>query len=123
MSTATTLRRIALTCAVALTATLSTAPMAGALESWSKDLTCTSSTGYSVLIQSTAKGSVRHEAGAYYRTVGTTKTAVYRFSNTGQGGTKVAWVWAHDTTISGASVSGSISSHGAKCGTSSTKQW
>jgi len=79
-----------------------------------KDLTCTSSTGYSVLVQGSAKGQTYHQVDeAYYWYKGTFSSYTFKATNTGMGGTHLAWVKGFDTS----SIVGGVSSNTSKCST------
>lgn len=105
--------KVAVTMTVAAATLVAIGGPASAYESWSRSITCTSSSGYSTHITSDTKGSAQHMVGSFSRTYQSTTWSQRRHSNTGIGGSNQAWVFAWDS----GSTSGSIQYHSAYCGT------
>lgn len=87
---------------------------ASAAEAWVKDITCTSSTGYSINLTTSIKGVTLHEVpGSFYKKYAGSTSYVSRHSNTHVAGHHDAWAYA----INYSGVSGKISSYTAYCST------
>lgn len=87
-------RTLVVAAAVAAASLVAVAGPASAYGGAFDNITCTSSTGYSINIVSTAKGEVEHEVGWFEQEFLPSTGFVYRHSNTHIGGTHDAWVWA-----------------------------
>jgi hypothetical protein len=109
--------RTATSLLVAALVFIATAVPAHASQSNTKYLTCTSSTGYSIIVAGSAKGYISHQVTGYSSTyVGKYTSFHYNATNTGIGGSRGATIHANNIQ-SPKYYEGVVQTNESRCGT------